>query len=344
MLKEKSKRSQHEVKQHNLDKPRITRSFTLEPENNQRLALVCGQCDQHLQQIEAALEVEINSRGNQFSISGLSRATKTAENVIIKLYKLTEQVQTLEPAEVQVQLQEATLDKRARKKNEHSEISIHTKQSAIRGRSRNQERYLKQILSYDVNFGIGPAGTGKTYLAVACAVNALEKEEVQRIVLVRPAVEAGERLGFLPGDLTQKIDPYLRPLYDALFEMLGVEYVSRLIDRNVIEIAPLAYMRGRTLNDAFIILDEAQNTTREQMKMFLTRIGFGSTTVITGDVTQIDLPSGSQSGLIHAMEILQDVKGISFTQFQNTDVVRHPLVQSIIQAYDRCEEKTNKDN
>ena len=214
---------------------------------------------------------------------------------------------------------------------------IHTKKLTIKPRGKNQQGYVRSVLNNDINFGIGPAGTGKTYLAVACAVQALLNEEIQRILLVRPAVEAGEKLGFLPGDLAQKIDPYLRPLYDALYDMLGDETVTKLIERNVIEIAPLAYMRGRTLNDSFIILDESQNTTKEQMKMFLTRIGFGSTAVITGDATQIDLPRGTQSGLTHVIKILENVEGISFTYFQSKDVVRHPLVQRIVDAYEAHE-------
>ena len=219
---------------------------------------------------------------------------------------------------------------------------IRTKKCTIKPRGNNQQIYVRAVQTNDINFGIGPAGTGKTYLAVACAVEALLKDEVERILLVRPAVEAGEKLGFLPGDLAQKVNPYLRPLYDALYEMLGLEQVSQLIDRNIIELAPLAYMRGRSLNDSFIILDEGQNTTIEQMKMFLTRIGFNSKAVITGDVTQIDLNRRSDSGLIHTMEVLKEVKGISFTQFQSIDVVRHPLVQSIVEAYDRHNNKNNK--
>jgi len=216
---------------------------------------------------------------------------------------------------------------------------VRLRRGIIRGRGPNQSRYIKNILTHDLNFGVGPAGTGKTYLAVACAVDALERDQVRKLVLTRPAVEAGERLGFLPGDLAQKVDPYLRPLYDALYEMLGFERVAKLIERNVIEVAPLAYMRGRTLNEAFIILDEAQNTTVEQMKMFLTRIGFGSTAVVTGDVTQTDLPRGAASGLRHVIEVLRDVDGISFTFFLAKDVVRHPLVQRIVNAYERFDEK-----
>jgi len=237
-------------------------------------------------------------------------------------------------------LQEAGADKQAAKGNRSSSefVVIKTPGGAITPRGEHQKRYLSNILKYDLNFGIGPAGTGKTYLAVACAVQALEQETVSRLVLVRPAVEAGERLGFLPGDMTQKVDPYLRPLYDALYEMLGIDRVAKLIERNVIEIAPLAFMRGRTLNDAFVILDEAQNTTVEQMKMFLTRIGFGSTAVVTGDITQIDLPKGVKSGLCHVMDVLKNVQGIGFTYFDARDVVRHPLVKKILHAYQRFEE------
>jgi phosphate starvation-inducible PhoH-like protein len=219
------------------------------------------------------------------------------------------------------------------------DVTITTRHGVVKGRGVNQKRYLQSVLTHDISFGIGPAGTGKTYLAVACAVEALEKQTIQRIVLVRPAVEAGERLGFLPGDLAQKVDPYLRPLYDALYEMLGLERVDNLIERNVIEVAPLAYMRGRSLNDSYIILDEAQNTTVEQMKMFLTRIGFGSTAVITGDVTQIDLPQSTRSGLRHVIDVLKDVEGIGFTFFQSRDVVRHPLVQLVVEAYEDYEQK-----
>jgi phosphate starvation-inducible PhoH-like protein len=247
--------------------------------------------------------------------------------------------ESLTPAGVHLHLQQAGVDALLEKASEEQqqELLITTRKGKIRGRGPNQQDYLRKILSHDINFGVGPAGTGKTYLAVACAVQALETDQVRRLLLVRPAVEAGERLGFLPGDLAQKIDPYLRPLYDALYEMLGFERVGKLIERNVIEVAPLAYMRGRTLNESFIILDEAQNTTPEQMKMFLTRIGFGSTAVITGDVTQIDLPRGTLSGLRQVVEILGDVEGISFTFFNARDVVRHPLVQRIVNAYGKHE-------
>ncbi len=310
----------------------ITSDFTLEPLDNQRLANLCGQFDQHLRQLEQRFSVEINNRGHQFRVIGLTHAVQSVTSVLNQLYSATTD-EALNPDSVHLVSQDAnSLDK------ENTEgVLIRTRRGVVKGRSPNQRQYLNNILHNDINFGIGVAGSGKTYLAVACAVQALEREEVRRIVLVRPAVEAGERLGFLPGDLAQKIDPYLRPLYDALYEMLGFERVAKLIERHVIEIAPLAYMRGRTLNHAFIILDEAQNTTNDQMKMFLTRIGFGSTAVVTGDVTQIDLPREKQSGLRHVTEILKEVEGVSFTFFGANDVVRHPIVARIIQAYERAE-------
>ena len=308
--------------------------LTLEPADNDRLANLSGQLDEHLRLIERRLGVEVNNRGNTFRIIGHDEAVRAAEQVLKGLFEATAS-EDLTPARVHLFLQESGVEAMLEEPADApEERPIRTKRGVITGRGPNQKRYLNNILSHDVNFGIGPAGTGKTYLAVACAVEALEREEVRRLVLTRPAVEAGERLGFLPGDLAQKVDPYLRPLYDALYEMLGFERVDRLIERNVIEVAPLAYMRGRTLNDAFIILDEAQNTSLEQMKMFLTRIGFGSTAVVTGDVTQTDLPRGEQSGLRHVIEVLKDVDGISFTFFQAKDVVRHPLVQRIVHAYE----------
>ncbi len=316
--------------------------IALEPADNNRLANLCGQFDEHLRHLERRLGVEINNRGNLFQVIGDDRATKAAYRLLKKLYAATEK-ESLSPQSIHLYLQDSTNnDLQADNENESTdaEIVISTHKSLIKGRGPNQHRYLSNILSHDVNFGIGPAGTGKTYLAVACAVEALEKEKVRRIILVRPAVEAGERLGFLPGDLAQKIDPYLRPLYDALYEMLGFDRVSKLIDNHIIEVAPLAFMRGRTLNESFIILDEAQNTTVEQMKMFLTRIGFGSTAVVTGDVTQTDLPTHNQSGLRHVVEVLKDVEGISFNFFTSHDVVRHPLVQRIVVAYDK---HTNKE-
>jgi len=312
--------------------------FTLEPADNERLANLCGQFDEHLRQVEGRLGVEVTSRGNRFRVIGDSVPAQMAGQVLKNLYSETARSH-LTPARVHLMLQQLGADAVADPEVEGGEaLAIQTRRGLIRGRGPNQQRYLDHILNYDINFGIGPAGTGKTYLAVACAVHALEQETVARLVLTRPAVEAGERLGFLPGDLAQKIDPYLRPLYDALYEMIGFERVAKLMERSVIEIAPLAYMRGRTLNDAFIILDEAQNTTVEQMKMFLTRIGFGSKAVITGDVTQVDLPRGRPSGLRHVVEVLKGVNDISFTFFKASDVVRHPLVQRIVTAYESYEE------
>lgn len=325
----------------------ITSDFTLEPLDNQRLANLCGQFDEHLRQLEQRFSVEISNRGHSFRVIGLAHAVQSVTQVLTQLYQATYH-EALSPAQVHLFTQDSQNHSppppvnKAQQKNipeETREVTIRTRRGLIKGRSPNQRRYLKNIIHNDINFGIGVAGSGKTYLAMACAVEALEREKVQRLVLVRPAVEAGERLGFLPGDLAQKIDPYLRPLYDALYEMLGFERVAKLITQNVIEVAPLAYMRGRTLNAAFVILDEAQNTTIEQMKMFLTRIGFGSVAVITGDVTQIDLPRERQSGLRHVIDILKGVEGISFTFFDAKDVVRHPLVARIVDAYERAENK-----
>ncbi|NOY66944.1 MAG: PhoH family protein [Gammaproteobacteria bacterium] len=311
--------------------------ISLEPADNSRLANLCGQFDEHLRHIERRLGVEISNRGNLFQVIGEEQSTRAAFRLLKKLYTATEK-EMLSPESIHLYLQESGLEhvlEEVVTPAGDAEIIISTRKSLIRGRGPNQRSYLSNILTHDINFGIGPAGTGKTYLAVACAVNALEQEDVRRIVLVRPAVEAGERLGFLPGDLAQKIDPYLRPLYDALYEMIGFDRVSKLIEQHIIEVAPLAFMRGRTLNESFIILDEAQNTTIEQMKMFLTRIGFGSTAVVTGDITQTDLPSNSQSGLRHVTKVLNDVDGISFNFFTSRDVVRHPLVQKIVNAYDK---------
>jgi phosphate starvation-inducible protein PhoH and related proteins len=309
-------------------------TLELEPADNERLANLCGQMDEHLRLIERRLGVSIAARGNIFSIEGETDAVSAGRRVVRKLYRQAER-EVLTPALINLQLQQAGLDEDDAAAD--TEVSIHTRRGLIRGRGPNQKRYLERIASHDVNFGVGPAGTGKTFLAVACAVDALEKDRVQRIVLVRPAVEAGERLGFLPGDLAQKVDPYLRPLHDALFEMVGFERAARLTERNVIEVAPLAYMRGRTLNDAFVILDEAQNTTSEQMKMFLTRIGFGSKAVITGDMTQIDLPPKITSGLRQAIGLLKDVEGVSQTFFDSRDVVRHPIVRRIVEAYEQAD-------
>ena len=314
------------------------RTLELEPADTLRLANLCGQFDQHLQQIEARLDVEVFCRGNIFNVEGEPRQVRAAVRLLKTLYEASAN-ETLTPDVVNLHLQESGIAELAEQPEDESamgdDISIVTRRGTIRGRGPNQKRYLKNIIGHAVNFGIGPAGTGKTYLAVACAVDALQREHVQRIVLVRPAVEAGERLGFLPGDMAQKVDPYLRPLYDALYEMLGFERVSRLIERNVIEVAPLAFMRGRTLNDAFVILDEAQNATREQMKMFLTRIGFNARAVVTGDITQTDLPDPSRCGLAHAQHILADVPGVAICTFRPEDVVRHHLVARIIRAYDR---------
>ena len=311
--------------------------FILEPFEAQRFANLCGQLDEHLHLIEQRLAIQIRNRGNQFELIGDARRTQAAEFLLRRLYRETD-ASELTPDLVHLYLQESAVEDLGSPAGDAS-VSLKTRKGMIRPRGTNQQRYVKSILEHDINFGIGPAGTGKTYLAVACAVDALEREQIRRILLVRPAVEAGEKLGFLPGDLSQKIDPYLRPLYDALYEMLGFEQVAKLIERQVIEVAPLAYMRGRTLNNSFIILDESQNTTVEQMKMFLTRIGFGSTAVITGDITQIDLPRGTRSGLTQVIDVLQDVPGIAFTHFQPKDVVRHPLVQRIVEAYERHESR-----
>ena len=322
---------------------RIT--FELEPADTMRLANLCGQFDEHLKQIETRLEVDIFCRGNLYTVQGERRPVRAARRLLQSLYPLTES-EVLTPKLINLHLQEsgvAELEERLVSADSSPEVTVKTKRGMIRGRGPNQKRYLINISRHAINFGVGPAGTGKTYLAVACAVAALQNDEVQRIVLVRPAVEAGERLGFLPGDMAKKVDPYLRPLYDALYEMMGFERVATLMERNVIEVAPLAFMRGRTLNDAFVILDEAQNTTREQMKMFLTRIGFGSTAVVTGDITQIDLPRKSMSGLKHALGILSDVKGVSFSYFAAADVVRHPMVQHIVEAYDAESKDSGED-
>lgn len=305
--------------------------------------MLCGHLDSHLRQIEQRLGVSISARGNQFQLSGPAANVATTEQLLLLLYGEVCQGVGLSPESLHLHLQEAGLEHMIEASQDPSIQPIQlirTKRASIKPRGKNQQAYVRTIKQYDINFGIGPAGTGKTFLAVACGVEALLEERVRRILLVRPAVEAGEKLGFLPGDLSQKIDPYLRPLYDALYEMLGFETVNKYIERNIIEVAPLAFMRGRTLNNAFIILDEAQNTTREQMKMFLTRIGFGSTAVITGDATQIDLPRGAHSGLTHASNILGDVEGLGFTYFGNKDVVRHPLVQRIVEAYDTAEDTT----
>jgi phosphate starvation-inducible PhoH-like protein len=308
--------------------------LSFEPVDNERLARLCGAFDENLRQIENALEVNIARRGERFSISG--EQAGLARDVLERFYLEAKHDIPLE------RLQLGLIESMKRDLPDASSESVPllmTRKAEVRGRTVRQNEYLQAIQEHDITFGIGPAGTGKTYLAVASAVDALQRENVKRLVLVRPAVEAGERLGFLPGDLTQKVDPYLRPLYDALYDLMGLDKVSKAFERGAIEIAPLAYMRGRTLNHSFIILDEAQNTTPEQMKMFLTRIGFGSKAVITGDVTQIDLARGQKSGLNDARGVLQDVRGIAFQDFMAEDVVRHPLVQKIVTAYERHEGK-----
>ena len=340
----------------------FTRLIALEPSDAGRLASLIGPVDQNLKHLERRLGVYIRSRGNEFQISGPQGRVQAAEALLHQLYRETADRESIEPDFVHLFLQEAGLDALMAEQDKPQgptvvmdvdaqkvettgkgekgaaqnvdQLVIRTPKKSIKPRGGNQLKYCNAVRRHDINFGIGPAGTGKTYLAVALAVEALESQQVSRILLVRPAVEAGEKLGFLPGDLAQKIDPYLRPLYDALYEMLGVERVNKYIERNVIEVAPLAYMRGRTLNNAFIILDESQNTTVAQMKMFLTRIGFGSTAVVTGDITQIDLPRGENSGLIHVRDVLRNIEGIKFTQFVSKDVVRHPLVQKIVDAYE----------
>lgn len=314
--------------------------LTLEPNDSNQLAMLCGPHDAHLRQIESRLGITIKNRGNSFQLFGDEKITHAAGELLNYLYREVKSGTDLTADVVHLFLQESGVEALS-EPGGMSDGIIQIKKKSIKPRGANQVGYVDAIHGHDINFGVGPAGTGKTYLAVACAVEALEQERIRRILLVRPAVEAGEKLGFLPGDLSQKIDPYLRPLYDALYEMLGFEKVEKLIERNVIEVAPLAYMRGRTLNDSFIILDESQNTTVEQMKMFLTRVGFGSTVVVTGDVTQVDLPHRTKSGLRHVLDVLGDVDGISFTRFSPRDVVRHPLVQRIVEAYEKHESEND---
>jgi phosphate starvation-inducible PhoH-like protein len=309
--------------------------FTLQPEDNARLANLCGALDENLKQIETALEVNINRRGGTFSISGKQDNVRLAAQLIENFY-----IRAKKPIELEdIQLGLVEIDKLKPEDVTTTAMPVlMTRRGDLHGRTPRQVAYLQQIQDHDITFGIGPAGTGKTYLAVASAVDAMTRDRVKRIVLVRPAVEAGERLGFLPGDLNQKVDPYLRPLYDALYDLAGYDTVNKMFERGAIEVAPLAYMRGRTLNQSFIILDEAQNTTPEQMKMFLTRIGFGTKAVITGDVTQIDLQRHQKSGLVEAQKVLKDIKGIAMTHFLSGDVVRHPLVQKIVNAYEAYEQ------
>ncbi len=313
---------------------RERQELRLSPLDNRALANLCGPLDANLRQIEAALDVAIAHRGGDFTLTGTAAQTARAASVLQRFYAAAEKPLSVD--DIQLGLVEITTQKRASAAVEDEGAPLlRTRRADLHGRTPNQTLYLKHIQEHDITIAIGPAGTGKTYLAVACAVDALERDAVKRLVLVRPAVEAGERLGFLPGDLAQKVDPYLRPLYDALYDLLGFDKTGKLFERSTIEIAPLAYMRGRTLNHSFIILDEAQNTTPEQMKMFLTRIGFGTKAVITGDVTQIDLARGQKSGLVEADRILAGVRGIAFSRFTSADVVRHPLVQKIISAYER---------
>ena len=315
-----------------------TQEITIDSLNNKRLANLCGQFDENIRHIENQLKIDILSHGNIFRVTGDKLAISTANKVILSLYNLTLN-QTIDLEQVHIVLQEFCMQKNDNfldntDDSYNHDYQIQTARKLIRPRGVNQNSYLAAIQEDDLSFGIGPAGTGKTYLAVASAIQALENDEVRRIILVRPAVEAGENLGFLPGDMSQKVDPYLRPMYDALYDMLGSDQVTKLIEQNLIEVAPLAFMRGRSLNESFLILDEAQNTTIEQMKMFLTRIGFGSKAVVTGDITQIDLPKGQKSGLIHCANLLKKIDNISFTYFIPEDVVRHDLVKLIIEAYE----------
>jgi phosphate starvation-inducible PhoH-like protein len=326
-----------------------TQDLLLEPADNRVLANLCGQCDEHLRQIEQRLGIQISNRGNHFRVMGPAGSARLGARILRDLFQIAG-TDRLDPQRVHVYLQESAVNEQMAEEpgapaGPAEPDTVRTRRAHIRPRGPNQRVYIASIRHNDLCFGIGPAGTGKTYLAVASAVEAMEQERVRRIVLVRPAVEAGERLGFLPGDLAQKVDPYLRPMYDALYEMLGFDRVARLVERNIIEVAPLAYMRGRSLNESFIILDEAQNTSVEQMKMFLTRMGFGSRVVVTGDITQVDLPRRQISGLRHVMQVLDGMPGVSFTFFTPRDVVRHALVQRIVEAYesreamDRAEEE-----
>lgn len=334
-------------------KRNLMTTFTLEPQENDRLQSLCGAFDENIKLIEKEFNLNISRNNFTFTVKSndespkphheqlIERAAKLIQALYVETAPIKGKVKELDLEDVHIALQESRMlsqeGRESRSENHVYSTTIKTKRGLIKPRGENQIQYLHNILTHDISFGIGPAGTGKTFLAVAAAVEALERQEIRRILLTRPAVEAGEKLGFLPGDLGQKIEPYLRPLYDALFEMLGFERVQKLMERNVIEIAPLAYMRGRTLNDSFIILDESQNTTVEQMKMFLTRIGFNSKAVITGDVTQIDLPRSTKSGLRHAMEVLSKVSELSFNYFESKDIVRHPVVAKVVQAYEEWE-------
>jgi phosphate starvation-inducible PhoH-like protein len=314
----------------------------LEPNDSHQLANLCGPFDAHLRQIEKRLGITINNRGNNFHLIGEKSIVRSAGELLRQLYLDVNNGIHLTAEMIHLYLQDSGVDALLAEEADGNEFIITTRKKTIKPRGQSQIAYVQAVRSHDINFGVGPAGTGKTYLAVACAVEALDQELVRRILLVRPAVEAGEKLGFLPGDLSQKIDPYLRPLYDALYEMIGFERVEKLIEKNIIEVAPLAYMRGRTLNESFIILDESQNTTMEQMKMFLTRVGFGSTVVVTGDITQVDLPHRTTSGLRHVLDVLADVQGLSFTHFSSRDIVRHPLVQRIVEAYEKFDAADGK--
>ena len=320
---------------------KLTRHLVIEPEDNERLACLCGPYNQNLLLLERSLGVEINNRGCEFDIIGIPASVAITQDALKSLYEKTSETDLLTNKDIQLLLKSLECEQTSNETNVKEKLSkatIKLRQTQISPKTLNQQHYLESIKNYDINFGVGPAGTGKTFLAAACAVDALEQEKVSRIILTRPAVEAGESLGFLPGDLTQKVDPYLRPLYDALFELMGGDRVAQLTEKQQIEIAPLAFMRGRTLNDAFVILDEAQNTTKEQMKMLLTRIGYGSKVVITGDITQVDLPKRVDSGLRHALMLLQSINAVRFTFFTSQDAVRHPLVQKIIEAYESADD------
>lgn len=317
----------------------------LNPTDNRRLAALCGPANEHIQQIENHFGVKIHQRSNRFHITGAPKAIEAAGNILKRLYQATNEKAVLTARQVMLYLNESIskgTDTMSKETQTTTDDVIHTKRIPIKPHGQRQQEYINHIRHNAINFAIGPAGTGKTYLAVACALEALQKQLINRLILVRPAVEAGEKLGFLPGEIADKVAPYLRPIYDALYDMMGVIHITKLVEENIIEIAPLAFMRGRTLNDAFIILDEAQNTTIEQMRMFLTRIGFGSTAVITGDITQVDLAHNTKSGLTHAATLLKNIEGISFTYFEAKDAVRHPLIQSIIRAYEDDDQEKDK--